>query len=64
MYKQIAENKRRTVIIIIAFVLMIGLIAAAFAWFYNDPWIAVWTVVVAAVYAAIQYYAAGSVAMA
>lgn len=64
MYKQIAENKRRTVIIIIAFVLMIGLIAAAFAWFYKDPWIAVWTVVVAAVYAAIQYYAAGSVAMA
>lgn len=64
MYKQIAENKRRTVIIIIAFVLMIGLIAAVFAWFYNDPWIAVWTVVVAAVYAAIQYYAAGSVAMA
>lgn len=64
MYKQIAQNKRRTVIIIIAFVLMIAAIAAAFAVVYKDPWIAVWTVVVAAVYAAIQYYAAGSVAMA
>ena len=64
MYKQIAQNKRRTVIIIIAFIVMIGLIAAAFAWAYNDPWIAVWTIVVAGIYAAIQYYAAGSVAMA
>ena len=64
MYKQIAENKRRTVIIIIAFVLMIGLIAAAFAVVYKDPWIAVWTLIVAGIYAAIQYYAAGSVAMA
>ena len=25
---------------------MIGLIAGAFAWAYNDPWIAVWTIVV------------------
>lgn len=62
MYKQIAQNKRRTVIIMIAFVLMIGLIAGAFAYFYNDPWIAVWTIVVAIAYAAIQYFAAGSIA--
>ena len=63
MYKQIAENKRRTVIIMIAFVLMIGLIAAAFAWFYKDPWIAVWTVLVATIYAVVQYFAAGSIAV-
>ena len=62
MYKQIAQNKRRTVIIMIAFVLMIGLIAGAFAYFYNDPWIAAWTIVVAIAYAAIQYFAAGSIA--
>ena len=47
MYKQIAENKRRTVVIIMGFVLMIGVIAGLFAWFYCDPWIAVWTIVVA-----------------
>lgn len=63
MYKQIAQNKRRTVIIIIAFVLMIGLIAAAFALAYKDPWIAVWTIFVAIIYALIQYFASGSLAM-
>ena len=63
MYKQIAQNKHRTAIIMIAFVLMIAAIAAAFAWLYNDPWIAVWTVAIATVYAAIQYFAAGSIAM-
>lgn len=64
MYKQIAENKRRTIYIIIGFVLMIAAIAAAFAWAYNDPWIAVWTVVISIVYAVIQYYASSSLAMA
>ena len=62
MYKQIAENKRRTVLIVIGFVAMIGVIAAIFAWAYNDPWIAVWTVVVAIVYAVIQYFASASLA--
>ena len=64
MYKQIAENKRRTVFIIMGFVLMIGVIAALFAWRYRDPWVAVWTVVAALIYALIQYYCAGNIAMA
>ena len=64
MYKQIAENKRRTIYIVIGFVIMIGVIAALFAWAYNDWWIAVWTIIVAIIYALIQYYAAGSLAMA
>ncbi|MBR0431355.1 zinc metalloprotease HtpX [Candidatus Saccharibacteria bacterium] len=64
MYKQIAENKRRTIYIIVGFVLMIGVIAGVFAWVYNDVWIAVWTVVVAIIYAVIQYYASSSIAMA
>ena len=64
MYKQIAENKRRTIYIIIGFVVMIGIVAALFAWYYNDPFIAVWTIVVAVIYALIQYYAAGSLAVA
>lgn len=64
MYKQIAENKRRTVVIIVGFVLMIGVIAGLFAWFYRDPWIAVWTIVVAMIYALMQYYFAGNIAMA
>lgn len=64
MYKQIAENKRRTIYLIIGFVVMIGAIAGIFAYFYNDPWIAVWTTVIAIVYAVIQYYASSSLAMA
>ena len=64
MYKQIAQNKRRTVIIMVVFVLMIAIIAGLFAYFYDDPWIAVWTVLVAIVYAAIQYFASGSIATA
>lgn len=64
MYKQIAENKRRTVYIIIGFVILIGAIAAAFAFYYNDPWIAVWTTIVAIVYAIIQYFLSSKLAMA
>ena len=63
MYKQIAENKRRTIYIIIVFVLIIAAIAALFAWYYKDPWIAVWTIVAGIVYAVIQYYASGTLAM-
>ncbi|MBR3322202.1 M48 family metalloprotease [Candidatus Saccharibacteria bacterium] len=64
MYKQIAENKRRTIYIIVGFVILIGAIAGVFAWVYNDPWIAVWTTVAAIVYAVIQYYASSSLSMA
>ena len=64
MYKQIAENKRKTIYIIVVFVLIIAAISALFAWYYKDPWIAVWTIVVGIVYAVIQYYASGTLAMA
>ena len=64
MYKQIAENKRRTIYIIVGFVILIGAIAGIFAYVYRDPWVAVWTVVIALVYAMIQYFAAASLAMA
>ena len=64
MYKQIAENKRRTVFIIVGFVILIALIAGAFAYFYKDPWIAVWTLVVAIIYAVFQYFYASSLAVA
>ena len=46
----------------IAFVLMIAVIAGLFAYAYRDPWIAVWTIIISMVYAAIQYFAAGSIA--
>ena len=64
MYKHIAENKRRTVYIIIGFVVMIGAIAALVAWYYGDWWIAVWTILIATLYAVFQYFMASSIAMA
>ena len=64
MYKQIAQNKRRTIIIMMGFVLMIAAIGVAFAVYFGDPWIAVWTIFIAAIYAVVQYFAAGSLATA
>lgn len=64
MYKQIAENKRRTVYVMIGFVVIIGAIAGAFAYYYRDPWIVAWTILVSIIYAVFQYFAAGSLAMA
>lgn len=64
MYKHIAENKRRTIYIMVGFVVMIGAIAALVAWYFNDFWVAVWTILIAIVYAVIQYYASSSIAMA
>lgn len=46
------------------FVMMIAAIAGLFAYFRNDPWIFVWTLVAAIIYALIQYFAAGSIATA
>ena len=64
MYKHIAENKRRTIYIMVGFVMMIGVIAALVAWYFRDFWIAVWTILIATVYAVIQYFASSSIAMA
>lgn len=64
MYKHIAENKRRTIYIMVGFVMMIGAIAALVAWYFRDFWIAAWTILIATVYAVIQYFASSSIAMA
>ena len=63
MYKQIAENKRKTIYIIFGFVVMIGVIAGIFAYVYQDVWIAVWTVAIAIIYAVFQYYMSNSTAV-
>ena len=64
MYKQIAQNKRKTIIIMAVFVVMIAVIAGLFAYFYRDPWLAIWVVIVAIIYAAIQYFMSASIATA
>lgn len=64
MYKQIAANKRNTVIIMMVFVAIIAAIGGIFAYVYDDIFIEIYIFVIAAVYALIQYFMASSLAIA
>jgi heat shock protein HtpX len=64
MYSAISANKRNTAIIMVVFLLIIGGLGALAGWIYQDMTIAIIVVVVAAVYALIQYFAASRLAMA
>ena len=64
MYKQIAANKRNTVLIILFFVALIGAIGGIFAFIFKDWWIEVGILVIAIIYAVLQYYFASSIAVA
>jgi heat shock protein HtpX len=63
MYKQIAANKRNTILLILGFVLFVGAIGALFAYYYQDWTISISTIVIAAIYAIIQYFAASKIAV-
>lgn len=65
MYRAIAANKRKTVFIIVLFVIFIGLIALLFDFAYGSGFtITIGTLIGATVYVLIQYYSAGSQALA
>lgn len=64
MYKAIAANKRNTVFIMAVFVGLIAAIGFAISYFYGNTSITWWVLGGAAVYALIQYFAAGSLAVA
>lgn len=64
MYKQIAANKRNTILIMIGFVVLIAAIGVGFAYAFGDWIISVWVLVAALTYAIIQYFLAGSLAVA
>lgn len=64
MYRAIAANKRNTVMIMAVFVALItgiGYVVSAFA---GEPSVTLWVLVGALIYALIQYYAAGKLAVA
>ena len=63
MYKAIARNKRNTVFIILLFILIIGGLGYLASVVYGDPTIVIVTLIVASVYALIQYFAASSLAI-
>ena len=63
MYTAIARNKRNTVFIILLFLLIIGGLGYLASVVYNDLSIVIVTLVVATVYALIQYFAASGLAV-
>lgn len=64
MYKQIAANKRNTVFIILFFIALIAAIGGIFAYLCKDWMVELWIVVVAIIYAVIQYFLSSSLAVA
>lgn len=63
MRKQIAQNKRNTILIIIVFVAFISLIGGIFAWIYNRPGILITVAIISLAYALIQYFLADKLAL-
>ncbi len=62
--KQIAQNKINTILMMLLFVALIGLIGWLFAWLANDSAILIWCVVIALGYAVIQYFLSDKLALA
>jgi heat shock protein HtpX len=64
MYQAIAANKRNTFLIMAVFVGIISAIGFIISYLYDYPSITLWVVGGAAIYAVIQYFIAGSLAVA
>ncbi|MFZ1301303.1 MAG: M48 family metalloprotease [Candidatus Microsaccharimonas sp.] len=64
MYKAIAANKRNTLLIMAVFVGIIAAIGYIVSAFYGDTSIGLWVLIGATIYALVQYFAAGSLAVA
>ncbi len=63
MRKQIAQNKRKTAISIIVFVIFLTIIGGGFAWLHGDLTILIWFFVFSLGYAVLQYFIADKVAI-
>lgn len=63
MYKQIAANKRNTILIMLFFVTFIAAIGWLIALVVHDQWVAIWILIVAAIYAIVQYFLSAQLAV-
>ncbi len=63
MYSEIASNKRKTVFLLMSFLLVIGGLAAVFGAAYQDYSITVGALIGAGIYALISYYGASKIAL-
>jgi heat shock protein HtpX len=65
MYSQIAANKRKTVYMMVIFLLLVGLLSWVFSLFTaGNNSITIYVLVVAMIYAAVSYYASSKMALA
>lgn len=64
MYSQIAANKRKTLLIMLSFVIIIGGLGWIVGVLYGDQYSVYWILGVAAIYTLIQYFAASRLALA
>ena len=64
MYKNIAENKRNTVLLMLGFILLISAIGFLFAWYLQDYRILIYVFVISVVYVLFQYFAASRLTVA
>lgn len=64
MYKQIAQNKRRTILLMVVFIILVGLIGAAFAFYVGEPIVTPFVLIGAGIYVLIIYYSGSKMALA
>ena len=64
MYKQIAANKRNTILIMVGFIALIAIIGAALAYYFRDFYVLIYFGTIAAAYAILQFFVAGKLAVA
>ncbi len=63
MRKQIAQNKRNTIFLMLVFVVFITIIGWLFAWLNNNYMIMIWFATISAGYALFQYFMADKIAI-
>jgi heat shock protein HtpX len=64
VYKEIAKNKRRTITLMVVFVLLVGGLGWAFGMYVGEPAITPYVLIGALVYALISYFAGSRMALA
>lgn len=64
MYNAIAANKRNTILIMVVFVALISVLGFVVSYFFGNTSITLWVMAGALIYALIQYFAAGKLAVA
>lgn len=64
MYSQIANNKRKTYLMLFCFVILVGLVGYGFSLYFGNPTITIVVLVSAVVYAVISYFVGSNAALA